>query len=304
MAMELLRDNNQDKECGLRYLPKMETNKRIPHGQSVEVNEFPWHVAVWRHDQTICGGVLLTRNRILTAAHCIEECQLNNFGFQDRYETCTEKDNSYLDWLCLKKGKYSAIVGKGILSTLSEHHQRKEVFNVTQAYILPNYENRLGALANDFAVLHVERPEEEDFDQPVHLGCLWRGSMNNAPTRSCIAVGYGRTKTAPYSRILQKVNVAVNDCNEKYPTYFFKCVNANHKEQVVGCQGDSGSPVICPIDPNNNCSPYFVAGLLSTNENGARGVQCINDNKYSVINRLDNPYLIDNLQLERPHVQC
>ncbi|XP_017177490.1 kallikrein 1-related peptidase b21 isoform X2 [Mus musculus] len=43
---------------------------RIVGGFNCEKNSQPWHVAVFRYNKYICGGVLLNPNWVLTAAHC------------------------------------------------------------------------------------------------------------------------------------------------------------------------------------------------------------------------------------------
>ncbi|XP_021045346.1 kallikrein 1-related peptidase b3-like isoform X3 [Mus pahari] len=46
---------------------------RVVGGFNCEKNSQPWHVAVYRYNQYICGGVLLNPNWVLTAAHCYVE---------------------------------------------------------------------------------------------------------------------------------------------------------------------------------------------------------------------------------------
>ncbi|XP_017177488.1 kallikrein 1-related peptidase b16 isoform X1 [Mus musculus] len=50
---------------------------RIVGGFKCEKNSQPWQVAVYYHKEHICGGVLLDRNWVLTAAHCyVDECEV------------------------------------------------------------------------------------------------------------------------------------------------------------------------------------------------------------------------------------
>ncbi|XP_021045349.1 kallikrein 1-related peptidase b3-like isoform X3 [Mus pahari] len=45
---------------------------RVVGGYNCEKNSQPWHVAVYRYDEYLCGGVLIDPNWVLTAAHCYE----------------------------------------------------------------------------------------------------------------------------------------------------------------------------------------------------------------------------------------
>ena len=68
------------RKCGR---PNIIINGRIVNGRKVKTNEFPWQVLLtmpcphppcklWngRKDTTVCGGSVLTKDTILTAAHC------------------------------------------------------------------------------------------------------------------------------------------------------------------------------------------------------------------------------------------
>ncbi|XP_021048911.1 kallikrein 1-related peptidase b11 isoform X3 [Mus pahari] len=46
---------------------------RVVGGFKCEKNSQPWHVAVYRYKQYVCGGVLLDPNWVLTAAHCYDD---------------------------------------------------------------------------------------------------------------------------------------------------------------------------------------------------------------------------------------
>ena len=46
---------------------------RVVGGFNCKKNSQPWQVAVYYQKEHICGGVLLDRNWVLTAAHCYNE---------------------------------------------------------------------------------------------------------------------------------------------------------------------------------------------------------------------------------------
>jgi secreted trypsin-like serine protease len=45
---------------------------RIVGGNITTPNEFPWVVALQRRSKFYCGATLITRQHLLTAAHCME----------------------------------------------------------------------------------------------------------------------------------------------------------------------------------------------------------------------------------------
>lgn len=45
---------------------------RIVGGHEVEIQEYPWQVSIVNSNGHFCGGVIIDRRRILTAAHCIQ----------------------------------------------------------------------------------------------------------------------------------------------------------------------------------------------------------------------------------------
>ncbi|VVC92716.1 unnamed protein product, partial [Leptidea sinapis] len=62
---------NLDLKCGRR---KIEYTELIVNGLPTRAGEWPWHVAIYRYQQNelkyICGGTLLSKSYVLTAAHC------------------------------------------------------------------------------------------------------------------------------------------------------------------------------------------------------------------------------------------
>lgn len=68
----LLRDQNYQASISRgRYRPLEIRMPRIIGGDETQPGEFPWAVSVKLNGQPICGGSLIDRNWILTAAHCV-----------------------------------------------------------------------------------------------------------------------------------------------------------------------------------------------------------------------------------------
>ena len=67
-------NDSADCDCG-----KYEEESRIVGGSEADTNEFPWHVGIISSEQTslrpFCGGTLISKHCVLTAAHCLKDIQ-------------------------------------------------------------------------------------------------------------------------------------------------------------------------------------------------------------------------------------
>ncbi|XP_049855683.1 transmembrane protease serine 9 [Schistocerca gregaria] len=62
--------NLSDVQCGRQWSPGRR-GARIVGGESAAPGEFPWLVSITRQGGHFCGGTLLTRRWVVTAAHCM-----------------------------------------------------------------------------------------------------------------------------------------------------------------------------------------------------------------------------------------
>ena len=86
-------------QCGR---PNRETN--IVGGVDVERNEYPWQVRLSMPDcgEACCGGSVLTRDKILTAAHCTLRYPAQNITVWTRDHDYTAKDGEVRHAVCSK----------------------------------------------------------------------------------------------------------------------------------------------------------------------------------------------------------
>lgn len=46
---------------------------RIVDGEAIEIGDTPWQVSLQNMGYHFCGGAIITRNHVLTAAHCVDD---------------------------------------------------------------------------------------------------------------------------------------------------------------------------------------------------------------------------------------
>lgn len=179
-----------------------------------------------------CGGTLISKNYVLTAAHCIET-----------------KDTSAV----------TLTAGMQTQSSFTEENTR-QVRAVQSIHIHPRY-NAI-SVANDIALLRVETPFE--YTPYVQPACL--PGTDPQPNDEVLIIGWGSEKLDDYmvDTLKQAPTTVVGNCNRFWPQVNSRqqiCV-ANTKTGDSACQGDSGGPIL-----NQNNGQYVVSGVASYSHN-------------------------------------
>jgi len=196
---------------------KANRNTRIVGGQTTEVNEYPWQVAlVGRGSSSVfCGGTLINDRWVLTAAHCTQS------------------------------GVQQVLLGNHLQSTTDSGERR---INVRRVVDHPSYNDR--TLNNDFSLLELSTPLNlESVDPQIRPICLPTASnpsqYENVPA---IVSGWGTTSSGgSQPNALRDTTVQTQSnaqCNNAYGgaiTDAMICAAASGRDS---CQGDSGGPLV------------------------------------------------------------
>ncbi|XP_022430188.1 enteropeptidase isoform X1 [Delphinapterus leucas] len=238
------------KSCG-KKLVAQEVSPKIVGGKNSREGAWPWIVAVYYNDQLLCGASLVSRDWLVSAAHCV-------YGRN------------------LEPSKWKAVLGLHMTSNLTS--PQIETRLIDQIVINPHYNKR--RKDSDIAMMHLEsKVNYTDYIQPI---CLPEENQVFPPGRICSIAGWGTlVYQGPPADILQEADVPLlsnEKCQQDMPEYNIteNMVCAGYEEGGVdSCQGDSGGPLTC--QENNR---WFLVGVTSF------GYQCALPNRPGVCSRV------------------
>ncbi|KAL3278694.1 hypothetical protein HHI36_016230 [Cryptolaemus montrouzieri] len=255
-------------------------------GSGAQYGEFPWMVAVFKVQTSPqvskvyqCGGALIHPQVVLTAAHCVSD-KTKQFEIRaGEWDTLTEKE-------------------------LFPHQDRQ----VKQVVSHPDF--YAGALFNDIALLYLETPLE--ITKNVDVICL-PPQDTEYDNSKCWAGGWGKDefgKKGKIHNILKKIDLPIvprDKCQmdlrkTRLGQHFelhrsFVCAGGEKGKDT--CEGDGGSPLVCPIQ--GQLDRYVHVGIVAwgigCGEDGTPGVY-VNvamfrkwiDTQLGIFNVRDRPY--------------
>uniref|UniRef100_K9J1C5 Transmembrane protease serine 2 n=1 Tax=Desmodus rotundus TaxID=9430 RepID=K9J1C5_DESRO len=204
-------------ECGVNR--KMGRQGRIVGGTSAAPGDWPWQVSLHVQNVHVCGGSIITRDWVVTAAHCVEE-PLNN----PRHWTAFA----------------------GILKQSSMFYG--DGYRVEKVISHPNYDSK--TKNNDIALMKLQTPLP--FNDRVKPVCLPNPGMMLEPKQPCWISGWGATyEKGKTSDLLNAVMVPLIEpalCNHRYVYNNLitpSMICAGYLQgNVDSCQGDSGGPLV------------------------------------------------------------
>ncbi|XP_011296220.1 phenoloxidase-activating factor 2 [Musca domestica] len=245
--------------CGWRNKDGIAYRIQGARDNEAEFGEFPWMVAILRAMdyvgdiiyQYACGGSLIAKNVILTAAHCVINREANE--------------------LIVRAGEWDTKTTNEILPHVDRRVRE----------IIRHERFHKGAVYNDVALLILS--EDFQWQENIRPICLPESSMKFDHSR-CYATGWGKDKfsnAGEYQTILKKVDVPIvphdtceaNLRQTRLGLHFslhesFICAGGEKGKDT--CKGDGGSPLVCPMPGTPD--RFYQAGIVSW------GIGCAEEN--------------------------
>ncbi|XP_065204154.1 trypsin-1-like [Planococcus citri] len=234
--------------------------KRIVGGIEAEQNEFPWMAALSDLFRLHCGATLITKQHLLTAAHCVDEITATG----------------------IKLGRIKALLGENI-QELTYGISNKTV-RIKEIILHPGYDREDPNSDNDIAILKLDRTISFNTPQ-IQPACLPSSENQDYAGYIGTVIGWGHTKErGQRSKMLRKVKVPIvptKYCriNYSYLSYSvtdnMMCAGYYYSGGRNSCHGDSGGPlqinrdglgtmeVVGIVSWSNGCGRPYYPGVYT-----------------------------------------
>ncbi|XP_070152531.1 ovochymase [Polyergus mexicanus] len=238
------------RDCG------RDLSQRIVGGERTELDEFPW-MALLEYQKpngrtTACGGVLINKRYVLTAAHCIKGKDLPpNWRLTSvrlgEYDTDTERD-------CVQDSEDSVLCADNTITVGVEEqiaHEEYRPLSRDQRY--------------DIALLRLSRDVAfTNFVKPI---CLPSNSSLNG---KLVVAGWGKTEIRSASNVKLKLALPLADKDQCDQIYSNAGVRLGYGQMCAGgqkgkdsCRGDSGGPLMSVERIADGTGRWAAVGVVS-----------------------------------------
>ncbi|XP_005943321.2 elastase-1 [Haplochromis burtoni] len=217
-----------------RFLEDDRTQERVVGGEVARPHSWPWQIGLqylsggsYYHT---CGGTLIRRGWVMTAAHCVDTPRT-----------------------------WRVVLGDHDIYT---HEGTEQYMTVSQVYVHPSWNSNNVAGGYDIALLRLT--SDATLNNYVQLAALPPANQVLPNNNPCYISGWGRTQTGgQISAQLKQASLPVVDYNTCSSSGWW---GSTVKTTMVcagggsnsGCQGDSGGPLNCSVG-----GQYVVHGVTS-----------------------------------------
>ncbi|XP_037542276.1 mast cell protease 4-like [Nematolebias whitei] len=191
------------------------TKSGIVGGKVAEKHSRPYMASIQVDGQHLCGGILIRKDFVLTAAHC-----------KDCYRDMT------------------VVLGA---HDISQKEKSQQTLNVKKYHVHPKFNKKF-----DYDIMLLELEKKAKLNKYVKLLGLVEKDEKIPTNVYCAVAGWGNTgPTESSSNLLKEATEkiqSISECKSIWKEHFISqhmiCTTFNKKEGGV-CQGDSGGPLIC-----------------------------------------------------------
>jgi len=250
---------NDDHDCPKEKICK--SQNKIVGGCQVEPNTFPWQVYVRRISKdkktfNQCGGTILCQKFIMTAAHCVNDCDDNASCEQN---SCPPAPAKRLD---VEVGKHSIDEVDG-----KRYKVNRVIPHPNYPFTSPKKKCGPDTADYDFAILELKGKIDLKAEKGTKRAAVYLPDPSDggdfARGHNLVVSGWGNRKSAdlvenctPEKLNAVKLSQIDDACREKWPSeglwLSFKddimiCVGQKDYPELPSkgtCQGDSGGPLV------------------------------------------------------------
>eukprot|EP00794_Sanderia_malayensis_P016191 gene16191-17818_t len=256
----------QKQNCGLAGFNPL--RGRIVGGKNSKPGDWPWMTAIYRDDNFLCGGALITASHVLTAAHCFH----SYFGLVDTPQ------------------RYKIWLGRTKLN--KDEDERKQLAVAEKIFVHNHFS--MSTFRNDIAIIKLQAPVK--FTEYVKPLCLpFDGDVSKRKSKLAYVAGWGNTRkqsaqggrrdTSPTKSLKYTMLPIAEErkCresapkNDPYDAQTMLCAGYGRGKKDA-CYGDSGGPLVVydAVRTANNARFYkwSVVGIVSWGEG------CAQEKKY------------------------